>query len=422
MRFSLFGAAPDTGNLGVSALCYSILYTIARQLPEARITVFDHGRGRETQNIDFGSGQQVTFFRQGAVNSRRFYRPENLRVMQLAGLFGGLGNGGIKTILQSDTVLDISGGDSFTDLYGKRCFDTIILPKLLTLQLGKPLVLLPQTYGPFSSGSCERKAAEIVKNARCAWARDARSFSVLKDLLGSSFDSSIHRCGVDVAFGLPTIKPAHLSQEMEICFNSSAAKVGINISGLIYNDFERSRERFGFRADYKQVVLDLIKRFLSETDCTICLIPHVITPEGHHESDLDACHEVFSRLTDERMKRRIVIAPAYENPCEIKWLISQFDWFCGTRMHAAIAALSSGVPVSAISYSPKTLGVFESCGQGDHVADPQIMDEVTIGEILWNSWENRKVARLKYASTLPSVKILLEEQASLFPGDCSGAA
>ncbi len=420
MQFSLFGAAPDTGNLGVSALCYSILYVIARQLPEARVTVFDHGRGRETQSIDFGDGQQVSFFRQGAVNSRRFYRSENLRLMQLAGLFGGLGNSGIKTILQSEAVLDISGGDSFTDLYGRRCFDTIILPKLLTLQQGKPLVLLPQTYGPFSSNECERKAAKIVKNARCAWARDARSFEVLKDLLGSSFDSSIHQCGVDVAFGLPTIRPTYLSQEMETYLNSSVTKVGINISGLIYNDFESSKERFSFRADYKQIVLDLIRRFLSETDCTIFLVPHVITPKGHHESDLDACHDVFSRITDEKLRKRIIIAPAYGNPCEIKWVISQFDWFCGTRMHAAIAALSSGVPVSAISYSPKTLGVFESCGQGNHVADPQVMDEVTIGEVLWSSWEIRKDSLLQYASILPDVKILLEEQTSLLLGGFHG--
>lgn len=36
-----------------------------------------------------------------------------------------------------------------------------------------------------------------------AWARDERSFDVLKDLLGDAFDPLRHRSGVDVAFGLP---------------------------------------------------------------------------------------------------------------------------------------------------------------------------------------------------------------------------
>ncbi len=414
MNLSLFGAAPDTGNLGVSALCYATLYSVIKELPDAHMTVFDHGRGRESQNVDLGGGLRISFFRQGAVNSRRFYRPENLKLMKLAALFGGLGNGGIKTISQSDAVLDISGGDSFTDLYGTRCFETIILPKQLTLQQKRPLVLLPQTYGPFTDSACEKEASEIVKRARSAWARDARSFEILKDLLGSSFDSAIHKCGVDVAFGLPAKKPDQLSPELEEYLTADTEKVGINISGLIYNNFGHAREQFGFRADYKRAVVDLVRRFLTETDCSIALVPHVVTPEGHHESDVDACRDVVAQFSDEEMRKRLTVVPAYVNPCEVKWVISRFDWFCGTRMHATIAALSSAVPVSAISYSPKTLGVFETCGQGEHVADPQQLDERDLVEHLWTSWRNRHTAQAEYDTFLPSIKLLLTKQAETY--------
>ncbi len=409
MRFSFFGAAPNTGNLGVSALCYSTLFNIVAYDPEADITVFDYGRGREAQFFDFGNGQKIKFHRQGAANSRRFYRPENFRFIKLAGLLGGLGNAGIKTISRSDAILDISGGDSFTDLYGPRRFNTITLPKLIALQQKRPLVLLPQTYGPFATSSCEIKASEIVKNSKCAWARDGRSFEVLKSLLGPSFDPELHQCGVDVAFGLPAAKPSHLPQAMVDFFSRKTKKIGINVSGLIYNDLGKSKTRFGFKADYKCAVVGLLRRFLSKTDCEIALIPHVIAPRGHFESDVDACEDVIVQLGS-LGSSRVTVIPSYRNPCEVKWIISKFDWFCGTRMHAAIAALSSGVPASAISYSPKTIGVFETCGQGRHVADPQTMDENDLVDCLWASWKERGDAEIQYAEKLPGVKLRAKEQ------------
>ena len=409
MQFTFFGAAPDTGNLGVSALLYATLYNFLEQQPGVEFTVFDHGRGRGTQLMDFGDGQKFSCHRQGAVNSRRFYRPENLRLMKFAGLLGGLGNSGIRAISESDAVLDISGGDSFTNLYGLRRFDTVTLPKLIALQQRTPLVLLPQTYGPFTDVKCEKKASGIVKKAKCAWARDARSFEVLKSLLGSSFDPAIHECGVDMAFGLPTVKPSQVSQGIVDFLAGKTDKVGINVSGLIYNEWEKSKKRFGFKADYRRAVLALLQRFLTDTDCTIALVPHVIAPKGHFESDVDACQDLVGRL-DGKQRDRVIIIPAYNNPCEVKWVISRIDWFCGTRMHATIAALSSGVPVSAISYSPKTLGVFETCGQGKHVADPQVMTEDELVDCLWSSWERKEDAKSNFAKRLPGVKLRVEEQ------------
>lgn len=79
-------------------------------------------------------------------------------------------------------------------------------------------------------------------------------------------------------------------------------------------------------------------------------------------------------------------------------------------MHATIAALSSGVPVSAVSYSPKTLGVFETSGQGDHVADPQKLNTTELVEQLWLSWQNRHEARKKLNLYLPQVIAQVDEQ------------
>lgn len=416
LKLSLFGAAPDTGNLGVSALCYATIYNIIKQQPDAELTVFDHGRSKRQQILQFNS-TKISFHKQGAFHSRRYYRPENLRSMQFLALFGGLGNQGLNTLRASDGILDISGGDSFTDLYGSQRFTSVILPKLLALQLKRPLVLLPQTYGPFATKKCRGKASELVKRARCAWARDERSFHVLRDLLGSSFDPAQHKCGVDVAFGLPTTRPTNLPQAFEhFLLEGEEELVGINISGLIYNDPTNTKGRFGFKADYNKAVLGLVRRFIEQTDCRVVLLPHVITTEGHYESDVCACRDVLARagITQER----VAIAPSYANPCEIKWVISKLKWFCGTRMHATIAALSSEVPVAAISYSPKTLGVFETCGQGDHVADPQKMDTEELQDHLWHSWTTRSESMLGYTQHLPKVMAQVTAQTEMFLASC----
>jgi len=412
MHFSFFGAAPDTGNLGVSALCYATMHNFLREDPATTFTVFDHGRGSSEQQVNLGEEENMHFQRQGAMLSRRYYRPENFRVMQFAGKFGGLGNPGIKTIRRSTAVLDISGGDSFTDLYGSRRFKSVVLPKQIAIQQNIPLVLLPQTYGPFADNFNEKIASEIVQKAKCAWARDARSFEVLKGLLGSSFDPQRHQCGVDVAFSLPVVKPDNLPESLESLFRDKKNIIGFNVSGLIYNDFVKSKKQFGFKADYKKAILELVNRFLDQTDCTVLLIPHVVTAKGHYESDTDACHHVLGQLEIEK-RSRVIIVPEYRNPCEIKWVISKLHWFCGTRMHATIAALSTGVPVSAISYSPKTLGVFEACGLGDNVADPQVLDDKELTEVLWRTWQTKTEACAELLQKLSSIQSLVSEQTQL---------
>jgi len=62
------------------------------------------------------------------------------------------------------------------------------------------------------------------------------------------------------------------------------------------------------------------------------------------------------------------------NPAQAKGLISMFDWFCGTRMHATIASLSTGTPTATILYSDKAAGVFETCGMLDQAVDPRTLD------------------------------------------------
>ncbi len=401
-RVCLFGCALDTGNLGVSALGHSVLDAVVRTCGgNAQITLMDHSHGHGPLD---GFGEGVV--RCGCRHSRRFYRPETMQTVHvLSGLWRGGGNYAAARLREADAVLDISGGDSFTDLYGPHRFRSITLPKLMAQRLGKPLVLLPQTYGPFDSAEARRVASEIVRCAAIALARDQRSFRVLQDLLGDAFDPERHRCGVDVAFLLPFSEPdssAVPSPAREWFAGREAPVAGLNVSGLIYNDPRRARESFGFVADYEALTRTLTQG-LVERGARVLLVPHVVTPPGHYESDIQAAERLAASLPAPA-RERVAIAPAYVDPRHVKGLIGKCDWFCGTRMHATIAGLSQGVPTAAVAYSIKTLGVFETCGQGEHVADPRQADTEAVVERLLASFDARDSARQSLAEHLPTVR------------------
>lgn len=107
-----------------------------------------------------------------------------------------------------------------------------------------------------------------------------------------------------------------------------------------------------------------------------------------------------------------MVAPAFTDPREVKGLIGKCDWFCGTRMHSTIAALSQGVPTAAVAYSIKTQGVFETCGQGDHVADPRHSSTEDVVAHLLASFDGREAARASLAEHLPDVRQIAQEQMS----------
>jgi polysaccharide pyruvyl transferase WcaK-like protein len=413
--YALFGAAPDTGNRGLSALFRCVIEGVADALPESRLLVFDNASGVREDSRELESGVDYGFARIGARGGRRYYARENLATMaafsHLGRSLGGL-HPSIRALDQCDAVLDVSGGDSFSDIYGDKRFWSVTRPKLIAKRRGIPLVLLPQTYGPFRGSQTRRIAREAVLGARMAWARDRHSYEALKDLLGSDFDESRHREGVDMAFNLRAVDPGPtLGSEVRQFIDEKPHHplIGLNVSGLIALDLDRARKDFGLRASYLDALDAFIQAVMQDPELRLLLIPHVMTPPGSPGSDAEACLRLLDRLPPV-LKSRIRVTPRQLDECGVKWLISNVDWFCGTRMHSTIAALSSGVPTAAIAYSDKTLGVFESCGVGNQVIDPRKLATQAVVGTLIESFESRVHARQVLSATIAGVKACAVEQ------------
>jgi len=408
-RICIFGAAPDTGNLGVSALLHSALGGIARFAPESDVTVFDNGfgvRSGRTQHGEFALEHRLI----GARLSRRFHRPESFFHMRLSSMLGGLGNPGARAVRQSDAVWDISGGDSFGDLYGLTRWRQVMEPKWLAVRNKRPLILLPQTYGPFSSAATREPAVQVLRQARLAWARDRKSFEALQALLGSSFDRERHRPGVDMAFALEIQEPAQalpeaLTQRLE---QRDRPFVGINVSGLIYND-PKAAKLYGLKVEYASLMTAVLQRFLTDSEADVVLVSHVVPDNNPPESDLVAAQALFADLAPEH-QARVHVLPAGLDAREIKWVMSQLDWFTGTRMHACIGAMSSGVPTLGLAYSLKFEGVFGTCAQREAAVELRELDNAQVMQALWDSWQAREATRKDLAERIPGVKQRALEQ------------
>jgi polysaccharide pyruvyl transferase WcaK-like protein len=423
-KVAIFGAAPDTLNMGVSALLASQIDGLSKRLPGVEFVVFDNKRGVRRSDIRVSEDRTVPVTLAGAHAGRRYYRPENLAMMKLAAEVGGPLSAlhpMLRLLNSCDAVLNISGGDSFSDIYGKARFASVIRPMQIAKALGKPLILPPQTYGPYNAPETRRQASDMVKSAAVCWARDVNSFEILKDLLGESFDPERHKCGVDVAFGLATRDASDaLPAQIAAWLADGVPIAGINVNGLIYLDPEKASSHYRFKADYRRAVVELATWLLENSDHKVVLVPHVMQPVGSYESDAEACADVLHALPD-RYSDRIAVSPMELDQCQAKWLISKTDWFCGTRMHSTIASLSTGVPTASIVYSDKARGVFSSCKQEAHALDPRDLTTEEILAGLQKSFQTRKAARVSLAQNLPDVKATVEQQMDII-ADCIGKA
>jgi colanic acid/amylovoran biosynthesis protein len=399
--FFLFGCSPGTSNLGVDALLHATIGGLHERIDDAAFHVATLGWKRSLEQVESRAGV-VRYQAIGVNPSRRFYSQYSTANLDVALRFPVGLTSPARVLKRSTALLDISAGDSFSDIYGEKRFQSVCYGKELAIRLGKPLILLPQTYGPFKEPSTERVARRLVLGAEQAWARDEDSFAVLRTLVGNDFDAQRHRCGVDVAFLLPAIRP---SESIAVQVDDLAKRfrlIGLNISGLVYNAPEDSRNQFGLRADYRSVVDGLVRELLADPDNYLLLVPHVNARSGNRESDPDACRALLASLPSE-MAARALITPSFASPSHVKWVISKCAWFCGTRMHSTIAALSTGVSTATLAYSMKARGVFASCGLQDTVVDPRSLETSVALERLGDCYRNRESVQRTLASKLPTV-------------------
>jgi len=329
----------SSGNLGVGALTISNMAILNKCAKALGVPIHFHVIGWREANEPYISGPNVTFL---SMRSWTFFAPR-----------GGL----YSAIRECDLICDIGAGDSFADIYGPKRFAWLCLSKLIVLLGRRPLILSPQTIGPFQHWWSSLIANGLMRHCSAIAVRDDISLELLAPL-----SAQIKVAGAtDVAFRLPG-RPVQLPR-------TRRWRIGINVSGLLFHGGYDRQNMFKLVADYPQLIRAILRYFTSQENCEIHLISHVHSLTNHTGTEtprLEDDYAVSQLLAGEFP--RTILAPRFDSPSTAKSYIAAMDFFCGSRMHACIAAFSSGVPVVPIAYSRKFNGLFQSLGYS-HIAD-----------------------------------------------------
>ena len=414
VKICLLGANFDTGNLGVAALAEASIKCILHRWPDAEVTLLGSSRAAGKDQLKL-SEREVKIKKIPIRFCWNVFLPCHFVVFFLNAvllkslpwnwskkLFSTI-NPYVRAILESDVALDITGGDSFSDIYGMRRFTLGFLRKWLVLLFNKDLIMLPQTYGPFKQRLARVMAKHILKKASMVYSRDRAGIEEVNKLLNDSENEKV-RFAPDVGFVLDSREPQNTEiSELKKLRAEDAIVVGLNISGLLYNGGHTRNERFGLKTNYRQLVCRLARLLLENDKVKLLLVPHVLPPASVEINDAVACLEVYKQLGREYPGRIFLVRGKYDQG-EIKYIIGLCDFFIGSRMHSCIAALSQSIPAVGIAYSKKFHGVFQSIGLEQFVIDMRQNRQEEILVVIANAVERRRVTAERLKKIMPVIK------------------
>lgn len=254
-----------------------------------------------------------------------------------------------KIIRNLRWVAAINGGDGFSDIYSTDTFFSRLHETNIAMKRNIPVIILPQTIGPFKEESNRVIANRILQYATRIYVRDDKFIKELNSM-GLKYEMTKDLSAY--------MKP----QSFDIDIKPNA--VGLNVSGLTYsNTFRTLSGQF----DSYPYLVNAIIRYFQTLNVPIYLIPHSYNynnPEVSND-DLVAIRDLYAKLENNAnvyVVDRDMISP------QVKYVISRMSFFIGTRMHANFAAIYTKVPLFGLAYSYKFQGAFEASGIFDSTA------------------------------------------------------
>lgn len=323
MRITLLGLEFASANMGCAALAYSF----ASELKKIS----------EKNNVEL-TYNAVVFDAESDIELP--YTKQKIHCLKIRYKSFAFWKNLIQLFKNSELIVDFTGGDSFSDIYGKKRFYMATLIKLLAIGSKTPFVLGPQTYGPYRRKMVKLLAKRVLKKSTYVFARDKASQKLALDLSGRKVELA-----PDVAFALPYMEAEEKQDKI---------KIGMNISGLLWNG-GYTHAKIPLMTDYQSYCRKLLERLSTDERYEIHLISHVgRMDDSIAEGDYAACKTLYKEYPN------TILVDTFANPIEAKTYIAGMDILIGARMHATIAAFSTYTATIPFSYSKKFEGLYDS--------------------------------------------------------------
>ncbi len=274
-------------------------------------------------------------------------------------------------ITQADLLIDL-GGDSISVDYLDYSVFLHMLPPLLMFNLKKPYYLLAQSIGPFKKGWVYRVVRFVLQRAELITIREKITAKYLTDF-GVQNRVALT---ADIAFLLEPVGGLELKQLSDrIGLVKGRKYAGVSVSNLIFR-YARM-DSLDARGAYISQMAQFCDYLVEQHDMDILFISHVTIPRN---DDRIISREVHQQM---RASNRAIVVEEELNAAQWKGLLGECVLFVGSRMHAAIGAISQKVPTILIAYNHKAYGIFsEMLGLGEFLIDIRCLTDRNLLESL----------------------------------------
>lgn len=306
MRVLVLWADECSSNLGVRALAAGTAALVEEASPDANVLFQSFGPG--CAPVSFGTKTAVASLVSPSSGLRRW-------------------------LAEFDLIIDTRAGDSFTDIYGYRRFLTMDRMLDLAYRQHVPIIMAPQTIGPFTGRLGLSLARRSLKRANISIARDSASSG-----FASAIGSPVDLLATDVVFALPQPDSS-----------GSQGDVILNVSGLLW----RSGPHVDWRL-YRSTIRSLYDRLVADGR-SVVLLPHVLASDSP-DQDVGAIEEFVATLPQ---AANVATPTTLE---EVRQIMRDANLVIGSRMHACLNAISVGTPAIPIAYSRKFAPLLNDLG------------------------------------------------------------
>jgi len=319
-----------------------------------------------------------------------------------------------KEIKNCDLAICSEGEYFYTNrrVFPGSMFVQNFLHAKLALELNKPLVFFPQSFGPIYNRSAARLLRNLLEEEQTIkiYDREKISFEFLRHLLHKEeAQAKVEMCP-DMSFYSErkfykhSIPALHLPRPM----------MGLTLKHWDFPEIKSAKEKKEREKKYLETLTRICQEYVARWRGSIIIFPQVRGP-GVKENDRLVSNRFFNTLMKFIPGKHIRLLDLDDvlSPGQIFHILSQLDLIISTRFHSAIFALLCGIPAIAIAYQPQSRGIMEMMNLGHLCVDTVDIDPDSsidlLSEILDRSVEIKKNIEKEVETARATVETKLKE-------------
>jgi polysaccharide pyruvyl transferase WcaK-like protein len=268
------------------------------------------------------------------------------------------------------------------------------LEVLVARFFGKPIVMFPNSVGPFRT-LISRFIARLALN----------SFSIILTRDSISYET-VRSLGIR--------SPRLLTYDTALLFNPMFRKAPIDLSSPtigvaagVYSHSVSSDEVERYIVSHAEALDETIEKY----GVNIVFLPHYVS--GLENDDFEISERIVSKMRH-KSQARIIRTKTAE---EFKSLLEQADMVISSKMHPAVLATSAYIPTLCIAYDHKQLGFFESLGLSNCVISLREVTSKRLSLKIDFVWNRKEEIRVLLSGQIPVLRknVMKAMRQAIFP-------